>query len=223
MGKHEFHDRQSPGDDAGDTERLPDPTEETAAPASLTGVGPPADDDVWGTAAGADAPAGERPEMIEVALPDVQPGPAIRTDPGAPVDTGRPYIDRPGRLYMSATVDPGSGEIVAAPPGSPGGVIPDPDRPADLDDADRLRAETVEQIARIHEVPPSLLGVDGFGAPAGQPEGVTVYEGPIDPGTFAVMTGADADAGTDVTERHDPGDPEQYAGEPVDDGWGGGS
>lgn len=214
MGKHEFHDRHSPGDDAGDTERLPDPTAETAAPASLTGVAPPADDDVCGTAAGADAPAG--PLVTGTLDPDTGEVSDLAVD-------GRPYIDRPGRLYMSATYDADRDEIVAAPPGSPRGVIPDPDRPADLDDADRLRADTAEQVARIAAVPPSLLGVDGFGAPAGQPQGVTVYDGPIDPDTFAIMTGADTDAGTDVTERHDPGDPEQYAGEPVDDGWGGGS
>lgn len=72
--------------------------------------------------------------------------------------------------------------------------------------------------ARLYGVPPSLLGVDPG------PAEVTVPFADLDPDAAAAVSGLPresftADGGRDVTELHDPGDPEQYAGEPTTDGF----
>lgn len=185
MGNHEFHDRQSPGDeDTGDTERLPDPTQETAAPASLAGFAEPM----------------EYPSRF----PDVLPW----------SDDGR--VDPP--VTVTGTLDPDTGEI---------SDLAVAGRPADLADVNAS-----EQAASCGqgERPGSLLGVDGFGAPApdmhdaAAAASMTVPFAPADPQAAAQMTGLPVETfstggGRDVTHVHDPGDPEQYAGPETDDGF----
>lgn len=254
MGNHEFRDR--PGDDEGDADpgqyperveppdpglipaedmpplpekwsaplspEAPDPLTETAAPASLAGIPP----ESWIDDGRVDPPV----TVTGTLDPDTGEISDLAVE-------GRPYIDRPGRLYMSGTYDRDSGEIVAAPPGTPGGVIPDPDRPADLGDLPfppnevdrgiydgmpppddtlaRLRTEGIEQIGRLYGVPPALLGVDP-GSAAAEPGDASVAD---QAATWIGEQPFTGDGGRDVTELHDPGDPEQYAGVPTDDGF----